>query len=229
MDRILEPELMTDEAQALAYAQADFAQINQGFVDRFRACFPKAVDGTMVDLGCGPGDIPVRFARTLPGFTITAVDGSEPMIALARQAAKAAGVEARVHARCARLPMLPLPLQSFDAVVSNSLVHHMPDPHLFWNELVRLGKPGATVLVMDLFRPESPERAREIVEQYSGNEAPVLKEDFFNSLRAAFTLREIRTQVRSRGLGALVCELASDRHWIVWGHLPKGVEKGLPP
>jgi ubiquinone/menaquinone biosynthesis C-methylase UbiE len=229
MDRIIEPELMTDEAQVLAYAQADFAQVNQGFVDRFRVCFPKAEGGTMVDLGCGPGDIPVRFARALPGFTITAVDGSEPMIALARQAVKAAGVEARVHPRCARLPMLPLPLQSFDAVVSNSLAHHMPDPHLFWNELVRLGKPGAVVLVMDLFRPESPERAREIVEQYSGNEAPVLKEDFFNSLCAAFTLREIRFQVRSRGLGALVCELASDRHWIVWGHLPKGVEKGPPP
>jgi len=229
MDRILEPELMTDAAQALAYAQADFAQVNQGFVDRFRACFPKAVGGTMVDLGCGPADIPVRFARALPGFTITAVDGSEPMIALAHQAVKAARLEARVHPRCARLPMLALPLQSFDAVVSNSLLHHLPDPRLFWNELVRLGKPGATVLVMDLFRPESPERAREIVEQYAGNEPPVLKEDFFNSLCAAFTLREIRFQVRSRGLGALVCELASDRHWIVWGHLPRGVEKGPPP
>ncbi len=229
MDRILEPELMTDAAQTLAYAEADFAQVNQGFVDRFRACFPKTVGGTMVDLGCGPADIPVRFARALPGFTITAVDGSEPMIALAHQAVKAAGLEARVHPRCARLPMLALPLQSFDAVVSNSLLHHMPDPRLFWNELVRLGKPGAAVLVMDLFRPESPERAREIVEQYAGNEPPVLKEDFFNSLCAAFTLREIRFQVRSRGLGALVCELASDRHWIVWGHLPKGVEKGPPP
>jgi ubiquinone/menaquinone biosynthesis C-methylase UbiE len=229
MDRILEPELMTDVSQAEAYAQADFAQVNQAFVDRFRACFPKAVDGTMVDLGCGPGDIPVRFARALPGFIITAVDGSEPMIALAEKAVKAAGVEDRVRPRCARLPMLPLPLQSFDAVVSNSLVHHMPDPYLFWNELVRLGKPGATVLIMDLFRPESPERAREIVEQYSGNEAPVLKEDFFNSLCAAFTLREVRYQIRSRGLGGLVCELASDRHWIVWGHLPKGIQKGPPP
>jgi ubiquinone/menaquinone biosynthesis C-methylase UbiE len=183
----------------------------------------------MVDLGCGPGDIAVRFARALPGFTITAVDGSEPMIALAEKAVKAAGVENRVRPRCARLPMLPLSLQSFDAVVSNSLVHHMPDPYLFWNELVRLGKPGATVLIMDLFRPESPERAREIVERYSGNEAPVLKEDFFNSLCAAFTLREVRYQTRSRGLGGLVCELASDRHWIVWGHLPKGVQKGPPP
>ena len=229
MDRILEPELMTGEAQAVAYAKADFAEVNQGFVDRFRACFPKAVGGAMVDLGCGPGDIPVRFARVLPGFTITAVDGSEPMIALARQAGKEAGVEDRVRLLCARLPMLPLPLQSFDAVVSNSLVHHMPDPRLFWNEVVRLGRPGATVLIMDLLRPESPGRAREIVEQYSGSEAPVLKEDFFNSLCAAFTMRELRYQILSRGLGGLVCELASDRHWIVWGHLPKGIQKGPPP
>jgi len=220
---------MTGEDQALAYAKADFAQVNQGFVDRFRACFPKAVGGAMVDLGCGPGDIPVRFAKALPGLTITAVDGSEPMIALAKQAAKQAGVEDRVHARCARLPVLPLPLQSFDAVVSNSLVHHMPDPHLFWNEVVRLGRPGAAVLIMDLLRSESPERARQIVEQYSGDEASVLKEDFFNSLCAAFTLREIRYQIRSRGLGGLACELGSDRHWIVWGHLPTGIQKGPPP
>jgi ubiquinone/menaquinone biosynthesis C-methylase UbiE len=183
----------------------------------------------MVDLGCGPGDIAVRFARALPGFTITAVDGSEPMIALAKQAASQADLEDRVRTLCARLPMLPLPLQSFDAVVSNSLLHHMPDPQSFWNEMVRLGRPGAPVLVMDLFRPESTERAREIVEQYSGGEAPVLKEDFFNSLCAAFTLREIRYQIRARGLGGLVCELASDRHWIVWGHLPKGIPKGPPP
>jgi ubiquinone/menaquinone biosynthesis C-methylase UbiE len=229
VDRILEPELMTDEAQTLAYAQADFDQVNQGFVDRFRASFPKGVGGTMVDLGCGPGDIPVRFARALPGYSITAVDGSEPMMIVAQQAVKAAGVEDRVRVLRARLPMLPLPLQSFDAVVSNSLIHHIPDPFLFWNEVVRLGKPGATVLIMDLFRPESPERAREVVEQYAANEAPLLKQDFFNSLCAAFTLREVRSQIRSRGLGGLVCELASDRHWVVWGHLPRGVQKTPPP
>ena len=229
MDRVLEPELMANEAQALAYAQADLEQVNQGFVDRYVASFPRAVAGTMVDLGCGPGDIAVRFARALPGFTITAVDGAPPMVALAQQAVKAAGVEDRVHVRHARLPMLPLPLQSFDAIVSNSLVHHMPDPYVFWNEVVRLGRPGATVLIMDLFRPESPARAREIVEKYAASEAKVMQDDFYNSLCAAFTLREIRSQIRSRGLGGLVCELASDRHWVVWGHLPRGVPRTPPP
>ena len=173
-------------------------------MDRYRASFPKGIGGKMVDLGCGPADIPVRFARSLPGYSITAVDGSEAMVSLAQQAVIAAGVTDRVQVRRARLPMLPLPLQSFDAVVSNSLVHHMPDPFVFWNELVRLGKPGATVLIMDLFRPESPERARAIVESYAAQEAPVLKEDFYNSLCAAFTLREVRSQIRSRGLGGLV-------------------------
>jgi ubiquinone/menaquinone biosynthesis C-methylase UbiE len=229
VDRILEPELMTDESQALAYAQADFEDVNQGFVDRYRASFPKGVGGKMVDLGCGPADIPVRFARALPGYSITAVDGSEAMVLLAQQAVIAAGVADRVQVHRARLPMLPLPLQSFDAVVSNSLLHHIPDPFVFWNELVRLGKPGATVLIMDLFRPESPARAREIVAKYAAREAPVLKEDFYHSLCAAFTLREVRSQIRSRGLGGFVCELASDRHWVVWGHLPRGVQKTPPP
>jgi ubiquinone/menaquinone biosynthesis C-methylase UbiE len=229
VDRILEPELMTDEAQTLAYAAADFEQVNQGFVDRYRASFPKGIGGKMVDLGCGPADIPVRFARALPGYSITAVDGSEAMVTLAQQAVIGAGVTDRVQVQRARLPMLPLPLQSFDAVVSNSLVHHMPDPFVFWNELVRLGKPGATVLIMDLFRPESTARARAIVESYAAQEAPLLKEDFYNSLCAAFTLREVRSQLRSRGLGGLVCELASDRHWVVWGHLPRGVQKTPPP
>src|SRR5260370_36781294 len=109
MDRILEPELMIDAAQALAYAQADFAQVNQGFVDRFRACFPKTVGGTMVDLGCGPADIPVRFARALPGFTITAVDGSGPLIAPAHPPGEGAGPAAPLHPRGARRPSLAPP------------------------------------------------------------------------------------------------------------------------
>src|SRR5262249_2096257 len=133
MDRILEPELMVDEAQTLAYAQADFDQVNQGFVDRYRASFPRGTTGDMVALACGPGpgNTPVPFPRTLPGYRIIASDGPEPMVPLAQKAVKDAGVADRVQVRCARLPMLPLPLQSFDAIVSNSLVHHMPDPFLF--------------------------------------------------------------------------------------------------
>src|SRR2546425_210812 len=76
MERILEPELMDDEAQALAYAQADFVEVNRGFVDRFRTAFPDLTRSRVVDLGCGPADIPIRLVRLMPTLGVTAVDAS---------------------------------------------------------------------------------------------------------------------------------------------------------
>lgn len=221
MNRVLEPELMTDEDQARAYAAADFAAVNQGFVDRFRSLFPDLVRSALVDLGCGPADIPIRLCRALPGVTVTAVDGSEAMLAPGRAAVAAAGLAARVHLVCARLPGLERPRDGFDGIVSNSLLHHIPRPEVFWSEVARLGREGTAVLVTDLHRPESPARAREIVETYSGDEPEVLKRDFFHSLCAAFTLEEVIAQLREAGLGALRCEMISDRHWGVWGVLAR--------
>lgn len=222
MNRVLEPELMTDQDQARAYAAADFAEVNQGFVDRFRSTFPDVERGAILDLGCGPADIPIRFSRALPGVTVTAVDGSEAMVALGRDAVAAAGLRGRVRLVCARLPGLDLPSGGFDAVVSNSLLHHLPEPGMFWAEVSRLGRGGGALMVMDLHRPESPEQARQLVETYSGREQEVLKRDFFNSLCAAFTLEEARAQLRAAGLGGLRCEMVSDRHWVAWGRLPPG-------
>src|SRR4029453_12674769 len=91
MDRVLEPELMTDEDQALACPAADFPPPNQAFVDRFIAFFPDFTRGIVADLGCGPADIPIRLCRALPGVTVTAVDGSDPR----RRPAAGAGAAAR--------------------------------------------------------------------------------------------------------------------------------------
>jgi ubiquinone/menaquinone biosynthesis C-methylase UbiE len=220
--RILEPELMTDEAQAVAYARADFAEVNQTFVDRFVRAFPEAAAGALLDLGCGPADIPIRLGRSLLRARVTAVDGSQAMIVLAAEAVRRAEMDDRIRLLCQRLPGLDLPPRSFDAVLSNSLLHHIPDPSVFWAEVRRLGRPGAALLVMDLFRPASRERARQIVEEAAADEAAVLKEDFFNSLCAAFTLEEVRAQLRAAGLEALTAEIVSERHLAVWGRLPAG-------
>ncbi len=218
MERVLEPELMEDPAQALAYAGANFAEVNQGFVDRFRALFPEISTGSVLDLGCGPADIPIRLARALPRLAITAVDGSEAMLAHARKAVAAGGLTDRIRLLHARLPGLPLPPRSFDAVVSNSLLHHLADPDVFWKEVQRFGRPRAAVFVMDLFRPHSPERAREIVEAAAADENPILKRDFFSSLLAAWTVDEVRSQL-ALTLPHLDCRMVSERHWLVSGRL----------
>ncbi len=218
MERVPEPELMEDPAQALAYARADFADVNQGFVDRFRATLPGLTCGRVLDLGCGPADIPIRLVRALPDLHVTAVDGSEAMLAHARKAVAEAGVSGQVQLLRARLPGLPLPPRSFDAVISNSLLHHLQDPHVFWQEALGLGRPRAALLVMDLFRPDSPERAREIVEAAAAGEDPILKQDFFNSLLAAFTVDEVRAQL-AHTFPHVDCRIVSERHWLVAGRL----------
>jgi trans-aconitate methyltransferase len=219
MNRILEPELMEDVAQAQAYARADFAEENQGFVDRFREYFPDWMEGHVIDLGCGPADIPLRFLRAYPAARITAVDASRAMVDLAEQAVAAAGAGGSITVRCERFQTLSLS-EAGDALLSNSLLHHVPNPLQFWLRVKQLAKPGACVLVMDLLRPESPEAAQALVERYAADEDPILKRDFYNSLLAAFTEDEVAAQLAQMNLSRLLIDVPDDRHWVVGGMIP---------
>jgi len=217
MDRVLEPELMDDEAQSLAYAKADFSASNQMFVDGFvREC--PAHLGSVVDLGCGPGDIDIRLARAAPTIAVTAVDGSPPMLAIAERAVRAAGVESRITLLHGVLPTLPLDAHTFDAVLSKDLLHHLRDPRVLWNAIGRLGRPGAAVYVMDLLRPATRDAAQRIVDAVAPHEDPILRQDFLNSLCAAFTVGEVAHQLRAARLDLDVAQV-SDRHMLIKGLL----------
>jgi 2-polyprenyl-3-methyl-5-hydroxy-6-metoxy-1,4-benzoquinol methylase len=216
MERVLEPELMEDEQQVLAYAKANFEEENQGFVDRFREYFPDFADGHVFDLGCGPGDIPIRIAKALPACRVTGIDASAPMIRLAEQAVAQAGLSGRVTFRCERFQDIAGASRA-DAVLSNSLLHHVPNPLQFWNRLRQLVKPGSPVLVMDLLRPDSPEEAQAIVDRYAAGEPEILRRDFYHSLLAAFTEDEVTTQLARMNLTRLLIDVPDDRHWVVGG------------
>jgi ubiquinone/menaquinone biosynthesis C-methylase UbiE len=217
MKRILEPELMDDEHQSLAYAKADFSASNQWFVDQLRAEFPQYLE-RVVDLGCGPADVLIRLAKAAPDIQITAIDGSRPMITLAQRAVRMAGLEAQIKLMRGHMPGLPLEEHSYDAVLSKDLLHHLPDPSALWKEAQILGRPGALVFVMDLCRPETPDAARRIVDETASTEDPVLKRDFYNSLCAAFTVDEVKDQLRHARQDFQVAQV-SERHMLVKGVL----------
>jgi 2-polyprenyl-3-methyl-5-hydroxy-6-metoxy-1,4-benzoquinol methylase len=216
MKRTLEPELMDDPEQALAYARADFEKENQGFIDRFREYFPDFTEGHILDLGCGPGDIPVRFARALPLCRITGVDASEPMIGLAGAAVKQVGLVDRIAFRCERFQVVSL-AEPADAAVSNSLLHHVPNPLQLWYRLRQVVKSGSPVLVMDLLRPDSPEEAQTIVDRYAAQEPEILRRDFYRSLLASFTEDEVAAQLAEMNMSRLMIDVVDDRHWVVSG------------
>lgn len=220
MKRRPEPELMDSEAQTLAYAEADFNESNSLFVERFLAHFGHLpAGGRMADLGCGPGDITVRLARALPGWKITGLDAGPNMLRHAERRLASEQLSGRVSFRLAYLPDPSLPGAAWDAIVSNSLLHHLPQPAVLWQSIARLAAPGAAVQVMDLMRPQNTTRARRLVEQYAGDAPGVLQEDFYNSLLAAYTPDEVSRQLIQAGLDCLEIESASDRHWIVSGTL----------
>ena len=209
---------MDGEAEAEAYARADFSDSNQAYVADVVARFPDRL-AQVVDLGCGPGDIAIRLSRAAASTRITGVDGSPAMLAIAHAALRSAGLERRVMFLEARLPGVPLVDASFDLVLSKDMLHHLPDPQVLWREVRRLGRAGAGVCVMDLCRPATPAAAREIVERVSGGEHPLLKTDFYNSLCAAFTADEVREQLSTAGLPLSVSQL-TERHLCVRGRLP---------
>lgn len=218
MQRVLEPELMDDPEQALAYARANFENENQQFVQQFLEAHADFQSGHVLDLGCGPADIPIRLLRALPGCRVTAVDASEPMIRLARDAVEASGLGEKISLRCERFQSLSLD-EPADATISNSLVHHVPNPLQYWYRVKQLTRPGGHVLVMDLLRPESPAAARALVEQYASNEPAMLQRDFYNSLLAAFTEDEVAAHLAELNLSRLFVDVVDDRHWVVMGRV----------
>ena len=220
MKRRPEPELMDSEEQTLAYAEADFNESNSLFTERFLSRFAELpTSGRMADLGCGPGDITLRLARALPGWELTGFDAGPNMLGHAKRLLAEADLGNRVSFRLAYLPDSSLPADAWNAVVSNSLLHHLPNPQVLWESVARLAAPGAAIQVMDLMRPDSEARARQLVDRYAADAPEVLRDDFYHSLLAAYTPEEVSGQLIRGGLDRLKIETASDRHWIVSGLL----------
>lgn len=219
--RIPEPELMDEPVQAAAYAHADFEQPHSEFVQHLLQAFPEPTfDGAVLDLGCGAADITVRVARAWPRCTLVGVDGAEAMLAHGRAAVARAGLQQRIELRRVVLPGPELERQRYDAVISNSLLHHLHDPQVLWRTVREVATPGCRVFIMDLVRPQSTDAAASLVDTYAAGEPQILRRDFYNSLLAAFRPGEVAAQLREAGLDALTITVVSDRHLTVHGTLP---------
>jgi ubiquinone/menaquinone biosynthesis C-methylase UbiE len=212
MQRVLEPEVMDTEEDAAEYDAMDFSEPNARFADDAIALL--GPHGTHVlDVGTGPGHIPILLLARRPELRIVATDLARSMLDIAARNLARAGVADRCELRLADAKALPLPDASFDLVICNSTVHHVAEPVRALREIGRVVRPGGAILVRDLCRPESVEAAWATVERVSPRDSPRQKRLFFDSLRAALTLEEVCSCVREAGLEGVHVALASDRHW----------------
>ena len=104
-------------------------------------------------------------------------------------------------------------------MISNSIVHHIPDPRPAFAEMARLVAGGGTVFVRDLARPRWEDDVQRIVATYAARESPRARALFADSLRAALTLEEAQAMVQALGGPPQSVTMTSDRHWT-WSWSP---------
>lgn len=211
LERVLEPELMDDPDEAESYNAMDHAEVNRRFVADLLAVGPLGTD--VLDLGTGTALIPIELCQQHPSCRVMASDAATCMLDIARYNIAVAGLEHRVQLHHGDSKQLAFEDDMFDAVISNSLIHHVAEPKQAIEQMIRVCKENGRLFVRDLCRPESLDRVEELVSMYAGKETPYSQQLFRQSLIAALTVDEVRDLVTDFGFAPESVQMTSDRHW----------------
>lgn len=235
LPRVLEPEVMDTPEEAADYDTMDHSEVNRLFVDDFLGALdssrrphrPQSVNPSVLqsdnarapleilDAGTGTAQIPIELCRRFEACFVTAVDLAAEMLKIAGRNVEAAGMSERIRLELVDAKWLPYDDGRFDAVISNSIVHHIPEPRHVVTEIVRVVRPGGVLFVRDLLRPSDTETLDRLVVTYAGEANAHQQQMFRDSLRAALTLEEIRGLLADLGLSTDSAAQTSDRHWTV--------------
>ena len=100
----------------------------------------------VLDCGVGNAAFSLALARTVPcKLKILGLDLSDAMVLKAHSFLSSAGVSAQGHRGDVRA--LPFAADTFDLVMSAHMLEHMPDPAVGLQEMVRVLRPGAPLLL----------------------------------------------------------------------------------
>ena len=213
LPRVLEPEIMSSAEEAGEYDAMDFSATDQLFAERAA----ELARGTrwVFDIGSGNAKIPLAIGALVPApACICAVEMSAEMLAAGvRNRARAGAASRRLLFLRADAKRLPLPDACVGLVTSNSLVHHIPDPRGVFREVARILRPGGSILIRDLVRPESEEELAHLVGLHAAGSTELQRRLFSDSLRAALTPSEVRNMLGECGLAGVSVTKITDRHW----------------
>ena len=213
MNRIVEPEVMDTAEAAAAYDAMEHGEVDQAFVDRVVAL--GASTGHFLDVGTGPAQIPILLAQRCPNIRITAIDLSEEMLKIAKRHVTNAGLTDRITLERVDAKTLPYPDNTFDGLISNSIVHHIHDAMEALKEMGRVMRPKGTVLIRDLIRPETPADAQVFVDKYAAGDTPYQQKLYYDSFLAAFTIAEVNQMLTQMDMPSATVVQSTDRHWSI--------------
>jgi len=216
--RILETEVMDSPEEAVEYDAMDHGEVNARFADDCLRALAQAglpADCRALDIGTGTALIPIEIVRRSPRLQITAIDLAEEMLKLGRRNVERAGLAGQITLARADAKDLPQGAGEFDAVLSNSIVHHIPEPLAVFTAMRRACRPRGLLFIRDLLRPETTDELDTLVRTYAGEASNRQRQLFADSLHAALTVKEVAALLQTVGLPADAALQTSDRHWTV--------------
>jgi ubiquinone/menaquinone biosynthesis C-methylase UbiE len=223
LERVLEPEVMDTAEEAADYDAMDHGEVNAKFCADLLATRP-GLTGNVLDVGTGTALIPIELCKHVPGVDVVAIDLADRMLDLGRKNVARAGMADRIRLEKVDAKAMPYADGEFGATVSNSIVHHIPDPRAALAEMWRVTAKGGVLFVRDLSRPHEMKEVDRLVELYGG-EPPAdpskhgsygrQRALFHASLCAALTVSEVAAIVAAFGIPHDAVRATSDRHWTL--------------
>jgi ubiquinone/menaquinone biosynthesis C-methylase UbiE len=144
--------------------------------------------------------------------SVVGVDLSQHMLTIAEEHRAVSSHGERVGFALADAKKLDYADGSFDAVCSNTILHHIPNPVEFLREAWRVCAEGGALLIRDLYRPETMAEVDALVEKHTAHEVQTARDLFHASLCAALTPDELVDIAREAGMQGCEVVIDSDRH-----------------
>ena len=127
--------------------------------------------GKILDVGTGPGYVPIEIAKRNPNLEVWGVDISKTMIKLARKNAEKAGVE-NVKFEVMSAYDLKFPKKYFDLIISVDALHHFSMPLKAFNEMYRVLKAGGKAWIYDFITDAGREELKGFLKSVGLNYFP---------------------------------------------------------
>ena len=231
MERIPEPELMEKKEQVISYDEADFSEgeitlINQINHYLLRKNIFLSEKDLIVDLGCGPGNISEKLAIKWPNTEVVGIDGSKEMILRAERNKDISNHQKKLKNLryvCADIKDIKstnfLLKKKISLLVSNSLIHHITHLEDFFNTIRSLSSNSTVNFHKDLKRPLDEKCALELKEQCATEYNEILTNDYYASLKASYTFKELKNFISENNLPSFDVFEDGDKYLIVYGNV----------
>lgn len=140
----------------LSRMNAEHAAVSDWGMAQLPATSPRSI----AELGCGGGRNAAELLRRYPGASLTAIDYSPESVGRTARVNAAEVASGRCRTLQADVSDLPLPDDSFDLATAFETVYFWPGPVASLREVLRVLKPGGTLLVVNEADGTDPRDAR---------------------------------------------------------------------